>query len=59
MIRPGHLNRLPQTGAKGLQLKPRFIYKLIEPKHNSDKFGQNRPEIRNLKWSGINPGKPA
>jgi xylulose-5-phosphate/fructose-6-phosphate phosphoketolase len=44
------INRLPQTGDKGLYLKQRLQDKLIEHKQYIDKNGEDMPEIRNWKW---------
>ena len=46
------INRLPQTGAKGLYLKEQLKDKLIEHRQYIDKNGRDLPEIRNWKWSG-------
>jgi xylulose-5-phosphate/fructose-6-phosphate phosphoketolase len=45
------VNRLPQTGAKGIYLKEQLQDKLIEHKQYIDKNGQDMPEIRDWKWS--------
>ncbi len=45
------IDRLPQTGDKGRDLKTRLKAKLIEHKQYIDKHGQDLPEIRNWKWS--------
>ncbi len=45
------IDRLPQTGKKGRDLKERLKAKLIEHKQYIDKNGQDLPEIRNWKWS--------
>jgi xylulose-5-phosphate/fructose-6-phosphate phosphoketolase len=45
------LDRLPQTGTKGLALKERLKAKLIEHKHYIDQNGQDMPEVRDWKWS--------
>jgi xylulose-5-phosphate/fructose-6-phosphate phosphoketolase len=45
------IDRLPQTGGKGLYLKQQLKDKLIEHKLYIDKHGQDLPEIRNWKWS--------
>jgi len=44
------IDRLPQTGERGLHLKRRLNDKLIEHKQYIDKHGQDLPEIRNWKW---------
>jgi xylulose-5-phosphate/fructose-6-phosphate phosphoketolase len=45
------IDRLPQTGDKGIYLKQQLKDKLIEHKQYIDKNGQDLPEIRNWKWS--------
>lgn len=45
------IDRLPQTGDKGIHLKQRLKEKLIEHKQYINKHGQDLPEIRNWKWS--------
>jgi xylulose-5-phosphate/fructose-6-phosphate phosphoketolase len=44
------IDRVPQTGEKGLVLKQRLQAKLIEHKQYIDKNGEDLPEIRNWKW---------
>ena len=44
------IDRLPQTGDKGIYLKQQLKDKLIEHKQYIDKNGQDLPEIRNWKW---------
>ncbi|WP_340123611.1 phosphoketolase family protein [Methylobacter svalbardensis] len=46
------IDRLPQTGDKGIYLKQQLKDKLIEHKQYIDKYGQDMPEIRNWKWKG-------
>jgi xylulose-5-phosphate/fructose-6-phosphate phosphoketolase len=46
------IDRLPQTGDKGITLKQQLKDKLFEHKHYIDKHGQDLPEIRNWKWKG-------
>jgi len=45
------VDRVPQTGDKGIYLKQQLKDKLIEHKQYIDKNGQDLPEIRNWKWS--------
>src|SRR5208283_3169898 len=40
------IDRLPQTGDKGIYLKQRLEDKLVEHKQYINKFGENLPEIR-------------
>jgi xylulose-5-phosphate/fructose-6-phosphate phosphoketolase len=44
------IDRLPQTGDKGIYLKQHLKEKLIEHKQYIDKHGEDMPEIRNWKW---------
>ena len=44
------INRLPQTGEKGLILKRRMEGKLAAHKQYVDTHGQDMPEVRNWKW---------
>ena len=44
------IDRLPQTGDKGIYLKQRLQDKLIEHKQYINKNGEDLPEIRNWKW---------
>jgi xylulose-5-phosphate/fructose-6-phosphate phosphoketolase len=45
------VDRLPQTGGKGVYLKQRLKEKLIEHKLYIRKHGQDMPEVRDWKWS--------
>jgi xylulose-5-phosphate/fructose-6-phosphate phosphoketolase len=49
------IDRLPQTGSKGVYLKQQLQNKLIEHKHYIDTFGQDMPEVRNWKWDNASP----
>ena len=44
------IDRLPQTGDKGIYLKQQLKDKLIEHKRYIARYGQDMPEIRNWKW---------
>jgi len=44
------INRLPQTGDKGIHLKRQLKDKLIEHKQYIARYGQDLPEIRNWNW---------
>jgi xylulose-5-phosphate/fructose-6-phosphate phosphoketolase len=45
------IDRLPQTGDRGIYLKQQLKDKLIEHQQYIDKNGEDMPEIRNWKWS--------
>ncbi len=45
------IDRLPQTGERGIQLKSGLQNKLVEHKRFIDEHGLDMPEIRNWKWS--------
>ena len=49
------IDRLPQTGDKGIYLKQQLKDKLIEHKQYIDKYGEDLPEIRNWKWRSRSP----
>ncbi len=53
------IDRVPQTGEKGIYLKQQLRDKLIEHKIYIDKNGQDLPEIRNWKWDATGTGKAA
>ncbi len=46
------IDRLPQTGERGLYLKQQLKDKLIEHRHYINKYGQDMPQIRDWKWPG-------
>ncbi|QWF72419.1 phosphoketolase family protein [Methylomonas paludis] len=45
------IDRLPQTGGKGVTLKQQLQNKLVEHKQYIDKHGTDMPEIRNWVWT--------
>lgn len=45
------IDRLPQTGDKGIYLKQKLKDKLLEHRQYINKNGQDMPEIRDWKWS--------
>ena len=45
------INRLPQTGVAGFELKGTLERKLIEHKQYIDQYGEDMPEIRQWKWN--------
>jgi xylulose-5-phosphate/fructose-6-phosphate phosphoketolase len=44
------IDRLPQTGDRGVYLKQQLKDKLVEHKQYIEKYGQDLPEVRNWKW---------
>ena len=46
------IDRLPQTGERGLYLKQQLKDRLIEHRQYINKHGQDMPEIRDWKWPG-------
>jgi xylulose-5-phosphate/fructose-6-phosphate phosphoketolase len=52
------IDRLPQTGDKGLQLKRLLEDKLLEHRQYIEKWGEDLPEIRNWQWMSTS-GLPA
>ncbi len=48
------IDRLPQSGEKGVYLKQQLKDKLIEHKQYINKHGQDMPEILNWRWSVSN-----
>jgi xylulose-5-phosphate/fructose-6-phosphate phosphoketolase len=53
------IDRVPQTGDKGVYLKQQLQDKLIDHKQYIDKNGQDLPEIRNWKWNASPLAPPA
>ena len=47
------IDRLPQTGDRGVYLKQQLKDKLVEHKQYIRKYGQDLPEIRNWKWKAL------
>ncbi len=45
------IDRLPQTGERGLSVKQQLKAKLIEHKQYINENGQDMPEVRNWKWT--------
>ncbi|HEY1063797.1 MAG TPA: phosphoketolase family protein [Candidatus Saccharimonadales bacterium] len=45
------IDRLPETGDAGRQLKQQMEIKLVEHKNYIDEFGVDMPEIRDWKWN--------
>jgi xylulose-5-phosphate/fructose-6-phosphate phosphoketolase len=45
------IDRLPQLGEKGLQLKEQLEDKLLEHRKYIEKWGEDLPEIRNWHWT--------
>ena len=48
------IDRVPETGEKGIYLRQQLKDKLVEHKHYICKHGQDLPEIRDWKWSDPN-----
>jgi xylulose-5-phosphate/fructose-6-phosphate phosphoketolase len=44
------INRLPQTGVAGFELKGTLEVKLHEHRQYINQYGEDMPEIRNWKW---------
>jgi xylulose-5-phosphate/fructose-6-phosphate phosphoketolase len=44
------VERLPQTGSRGVYLRQQLHDKLVEHKQYIDRYGQDMPEIRNWIW---------
>ena len=45
------IDRLPQTGDKGLQLKRNLAAKLVEHRQYINLHGQDMPEVRDWEWT--------
>ena len=52
------IDRLPQTGTKGVYLKQLLQDKLIEHKHYIGANGKDMPEILNWRWDAIKTANP-
>jgi xylulose-5-phosphate/fructose-6-phosphate phosphoketolase len=50
------IDRVPQTGERGIYLKQKLLDKLVEHKRYIDENGEDLPEIRNWAWSAENAG---
>ena len=46
------IDRVPQSGPRGVYLKERLKDKLIEHRQYINQYGEDMPEIRNWKWTG-------
>jgi xylulose-5-phosphate/fructose-6-phosphate phosphoketolase len=44
------VDRVPQTGVRGFELKEQLQGKLVEHKQYIDRYGEDMPEIRNWTW---------
>jgi xylulose-5-phosphate/fructose-6-phosphate phosphoketolase len=53
------INRLPQTGDKGVYLKQQLKDKLIEHRQYINRYGQDLPEVLNWRWNAGAAGAPA
>jgi xylulose-5-phosphate/fructose-6-phosphate phosphoketolase len=47
------IDRLPQTGYRGVYLKQKLKDKLVEHRQYINRHGQDLPEIRNWRWNGV------
>ena len=52
------IDRLPQTGEKGQQLKRNLSEKLVEHRHYINTHGQDMPEVRDWTWTPLAPARP-
>ena len=46
------IDRVPQTGERGVYLKQQLLDKLIEHRQYIDRYGEDMPEIREWVWPG-------
>ena len=53
------IDRLPQTGEKGIYLKQQLTARLIEHRQYIDRYGEDMPEIRNWRWAAPQGAAPA
>jgi xylulose-5-phosphate/fructose-6-phosphate phosphoketolase len=53
------IDRLPQSGSAGAQLKQHLQRKLVEHRHYINEHGQDLPEIRNWRWDVADDATPA
>ncbi len=51
------VDRLPQTGDKGVYLKQQLKDKLVEHGQYIRRHGRDLPEVRDWKWGGARPGQ--
>ena len=51
------IDRVPQTGERGIYLKKQLRDKLIEHKRYIDLHGEDLPEIRNWMWGAKRVGR--
>ena len=51
------IDRVPQTGERGIYLKKQLRDKLIEHKRYIDVHGEDLPEIRNWMWGAKRVGR--
>ena len=47
------IDRLPQTGDKGLHLKRQLEHKLVQHRQHIRSYGEDMPEIRNWAWGSV------